>query len=164
MPEYIIPVLLKDRAQVACRTGALWLDDLPEALERLRTRWVLFASACLIHGDAHIWNTLLVLDTSPAAVVTAEARFVDPDGLYGEKAIDLAISMREWRDELLQGDPLFNALQRCNLLAELAGGYPEPIWQWGFIERVADGLLDADLGQNHLAQQSLTIAQAWSKR
>ncbi|MFT4714792.1 MAG: hypothetical protein ACI8W1_003297, partial [Candidatus Azotimanducaceae bacterium] len=52
----------------------------------------------LSHGDAHIWYTLEALK-SPTGY-----KFVDPDGLFAEHAMDLAILLREWREELLAGD------------------------------------------------------------
>lgn len=98
-------------------------------------------SAVLAHGDAHAWNTLLVLTSGPKRF-----KLIDPDGLFIERAYDLGISMREWTDELLAGDALALGLRRCHRLAELIGIEPEPIWQWGFIERVSTGLLCLKVG------------------
>ncbi|HEY6739760.1 MAG TPA: hypothetical protein VI076_13025 [Actinopolymorphaceae bacterium] len=41
---------------------------------------------------------------APAARQPHEYRFIDPDGLFAERAYDLAIPMREWSRELLAGD------------------------------------------------------------
>lgn len=46
------------------------------------------ATAVLGHGDPHCWNTLF--DPKSGAF-----RFVDPEGLFIERAHDLSISMRE---------------------------------------------------------------------
>ncbi|NKB98082.1 MAG: phosphotransferase [Pseudomonadales bacterium] len=109
----------------------------------------------LIHGDAHIWNTLEA-PNSPTGY-----KFVDPDGLFGERAIDLAISLREWRDELLIGDTLLLGLERCELLAGLAHVDSYAIWQWGFIEHVSSGLLDLNLRDFDAAVKHFSIANCW---
>jgi len=59
------------------------------------------ATAVLAHGDAHAWNTLVVPGGG-----ARRFKFVDPDGLFVERAYDLAIPMREWGAELLAGDPV----------------------------------------------------------
>jgi streptomycin 6-kinase len=76
-------------------------------------------------------------------------------------ACDLAISMREWNDELLAGDALRLGRARCALLHELTGVDEAPIWQWGFVERVSTGLLFIRLGQTAEAQQHFAIARRW---
>jgi streptomycin 6-kinase len=63
------------------------------------------AGSVLAHGDAHAWNTLLDPTTN-------QYKFVDPDGLFIERAQDLSISMREWSAELLAGGPVALALKR----------------------------------------------------
>jgi streptomycin 6-kinase len=109
----------------------------------------------LIHGDAHIWNTLHT-EGSPT-----NYKFVDPDGLYAEPAIDLAISLREWRDEILDGDPLENGRRRCELLSKLTDIPIDAIWQWGFIEHVSCGLLDLNLQDAVAAHKHFDIAKYW---
>ncbi len=79
----------------------------------------------------------------------------------GERAIDLAISLREWRDELLLGDTLTLGQERCELLGSLANEDTNAIWQWGYIEHVSCGLLDANLGNAEAAQQHFAIATRW---
>jgi streptomycin 6-kinase len=113
--------------------------------------------AVLAHGDAHAWNTLLVPGGDQRTF-----KFVDPDGLFIERGYDLGISMREWSAELLAGDPLELGRRRCHHLARLAGVEPEPIWQWGFIERIANGLLLKQKGLDGLAHESLAVADAWA--
>lgn len=114
-------------------------------------------AAVLAHGDAHPWNTLLV----PGAV-PRRFKLIDPDGLVIERAYDLAIPMREWSGELLSGDPLMLGVQRCRRLAALTGVQPEPIWQWGFIERTSTGLLCLKLGLPG-GHDMLTVAQRWAE-
>jgi len=114
-------------------------------------------SAVLAHGDAHAWNTLLVPGGGPRRF-----KLVDPDGLFIERAYDLGISMREWGSELLAGDPLQLGHRRCRQLARLTGVEPEPIWQWGFIERLSNGLLLKQKGLDRGANESLTLVDAWA--
>jgi len=114
-------------------------------------------TAVLGHGDAHAWNTLQVPDSDPARF-----KFVDPDGLFIEPAYDLGISMREWEEELLAGDALALGRARCALLSRLTGVPEEPIWQWGFLERVSTGLLLAEMGLDEQARAFLTVAEAWA--
>jgi streptomycin 6-kinase len=113
------------------------------------------STAVLVHGDAHSWNTL-------------EARhgafkLVDPEGLISEPAHDLAIPMRELNEELLAGDAATLGHTRARRLSDVTGVEIEPIWQWGFIERVSTGLflmqLDPSTGHDFLA-----IADEWSAR
>ena len=116
------------------------------------------AKAVLAHGDAHAWNTLLVPDEGQQRY-----KFVDPDGVFIEPAYDLAIPMREWATELLAGDPVALGHRRCRQLAALTGIAAEPIWQWGFIERVSTGLLCKKIGMNDEARDMLAVADAWSR-
>ena len=86
------------------------------------------AESVLAHGDPHAWNTLLEPETN-------QCKFVDPDGLFIERAHDLSIAMREWSAELLAGDPVALGRKRCALLSHLTGVQESAIWLWGFIER-----------------------------
>jgi streptomycin 6-kinase len=88
--------------------------------------------AVLVHGDAHGWNTL---DAGRGTF-----KFVDPEGLRSEQAHDLSVPMREYNHPLLVGDTARLVRQRAQFLASLCDVDPEPVWQWGFIERVSTGL------------------------
>jgi streptomycin 6-kinase len=112
------------------------------------------ARAVLLHGDAHDYNALQTLDG-------AGFKFVDPDPLLGERAYDIAISMRSWTDELLAGDPLRLGLDRCTQLADLTGEGPGAIWQWGFLERVSTGHFLMVLGRFEEGRRMLAVAEAW---
>jgi streptomycin 6-kinase len=114
------------------------------------------AACVLAHGDAHAANVLAVPGDD------RRFKFIDPDGLFIERAYDLAIPMREWGAELLAGDPAALGRRRCMQLAHLTGVEAEPIWQWGFIERVSTGLLLHQLGQHEEAREFLTVANAWA--
>jgi len=113
-------------------------------------------TAVLAHGDAHPWNTLLVPGAAPPRY-----KFVDPDGLFIERAYDLAIPMREWTEELLAGDPLARGQERCRHLARLTGVTPRPIWEWGLIERTSTGLLCLKLGLDG-GDAMLAVAERWA--
>jgi streptomycin 6-kinase len=113
------------------------------------------AKCVLAHGDAHGWNTL----ADPAN--PGQFKFVDPDGLIIEPAYDLAIPMREWSSDLLAGDPLQRGRARCRRLAQLTGLAEEPIWQWGYIERVSTGLSCLQLGLPE-GPAMLAVAEAWT--
>lgn len=90
------------------------------------------ANAVLVHGDAHGWNTL---DAGGGTF-----KFVDPEGLQSEPGHDLGVLMREYNGPLLAGETHRLVRERAELLARLCRLDPEPIWQWGFIERVSTGL------------------------
>ena len=98
--------------------------------------------AVLVHGDAHGWNTC----TAGAGMF----KFIDPEGLRSEPAHDLGVPMREYNGSLLAGETSRLVRERADLLGRLCGVDPEPIWQWGFIERVSTGfanLRDFDDGE-----------------
>lgn len=111
----------------------------------------------LAHGDAHPWNTLTVPGSNPQGF-----KLIDPDGLRIEPAYDLGILMREWTDELLAGDALQLGRRRCDQLAARTGVAAEPIWQWGFIERVSTGLLCLHVGLPD-GQAMLAVAERWAE-
>jgi streptomycin 6-kinase len=112
-------------------------------------------ASVLGHGDAHCWNTL----ADPA---TGAFKFVDPEGLFIERAHDLSISLREWSDDFLAGDPAGRGRARCDLLARLTGVEATAIWQWGVLENLVNGLLYLDVGADADAAPFLAVAGAWS--
>jgi streptomycin 6-kinase len=118
------------------------------------------ADSVLVHGDAHSANTLQIPGPVPAG--TAGFKFVDPDGMWAERACDLAVPMRDWSDDLLQGDPLALGLARCAYVAELSGAPFDAVWQWGFLERMSTGLYLLQLGWDNEARRMLRVAEAWS--
>jgi streptomycin 6-kinase len=89
-------------------------------------------------GRAHLGRL-----ADKALALAGGYRFVDPDGLVGEREYDLSFSMREFSDELMAGD---NA-----------------IWKWGIVERVTNALLFIDEGDNDAAATCLTIAERWTR-
>ena len=113
------------------------------------------ATSVLGHGDAHCWNTL----QDPT---TGDFKFVDPDGLIIEPAHDLSISLREWSDDFLAGDPAARGHARCEQLSRLTGVAPQPIWEWGLLENLVNGLLYLDVGAPADAAPFLAVAEAWA--
>jgi streptomycin 6-kinase len=101
--------------------------------------------AVLLHGDVHRWNTLRA---------GTDWKLVDPDGLLAEPEADLGVLMREDATELLTGDPW----QRPHRLAALTGTDPVAIWQWGTIERTANGLLCLETGLETAGREFLAVA------
>ncbi len=103
------------------------------------------SDAVLVHGDAHGWNTL--------EAANGAFKFVDPEGVRSERAHDLAVPMREYNEPLLAGDTARLVRERAEHLAAMCDLDPEPVWQWGFIERVSTGLAnlrDFDDGSGQL--------------
>lgn len=131
-------------------------DALKQALAFAQERANCFSPdrSVLVHGDAHAHNSLRAADGS--------YKLVDPDGLFAEPALDLAIPMREYNPELLAGDAVSLGLTRCRRLAERTGIEARAIWQWGYIERVSTGLHLLQLGLEQWGQETLLIAERWT--
>lgn len=115
------------------------------------------ANAVLVHGDAHANNALLATDVQ--ANGPFRCKFVDPDGLFAEKACDLAVPMRDWSAALLAGDTLRLSRDRCALLAVLTGVDERAIWQWGLMECVSTGLHMLEIGMKTEALATLAVAE-----
>lgn len=131
-----------------------------QALAFAETRKAAFdpEAAVLVHGDAHSANAL----RDPGHASTARFKLVDPDGLLAEPAYDLAIPMREWSRQLLDGDAARLGRERCAYLSRLTGVAPRGIWEWGFIERVSTGLLSIQVGADLFGREMLDVAEAWA--
>lgn len=149
--------LISRRWEATGRPCATRTIELALAFAEDRRRAFDPADAVLGHGDAHAWNTLLVPGEG-----SARYKFVDPDGLFIEPAYDLGISLREYEEELLAGDPLALGRTRCALLSQLTGVPEAPIWRWGFLERVSTGLLLKEMGLDDAARDFLAVADAWA--
>jgi streptomycin 6-kinase len=147
-----------------------WADYDQPCSERVIERALSFAwtreaafdpdDSVLVHGDAHAANTLVApRSRGPSG---ARFKFVDPDGLFAERACDLAVPMRGWSDELLAGDTVLLGRERCAHLSRLSGVDTQPIWEWGFIERVSTGLLALRVGRESLGRDMLAVAERFS--
>jgi streptomycin 6-kinase len=108
------------------------------------------ARAVLVHGDAHGWNTL---DAGAGTF-----KFVDPEGVRSEPAHDLGVPMREYNQELLVGDTARLVRARAERLGAACGVDPEPVLQWGFIERVSTGLANVRDFEGHDGMAFLEVA------
>jgi streptomycin 6-kinase len=151
--------------------AAAWAECSQPCSERVIERALTFAGtrqaafdparSVLVHGDAHAANTLLA-SRPPGAPEGARFRFVDPDGLFAERACDLAVPMREWSRELLEGDTARLGRERCAHLSELTGVDARSIWEWGFIERVSSGLLALRVDREPLGREMLAVAEIFA--
>jgi streptomycin 6-kinase len=103
--------------------------------------------AVLLHGDVHQWNTLRAADGTGW-------KLVDPDGVLAEPEADLGVLMREDPVELMTGDPA----DRARWLAARTGTDAVAIWEWGNIERLANGLLGLETGLSQHGRDSLAAA------
>jgi streptomycin 6-kinase len=132
------------------------------ALSFARTREAAFDPelSVLVHGDAHAANTLVAPKSrGPSGT---RFKFVDPDGLFAERACDLAVPMRGWSSELLAGDTVLLGRERCTYLSRLSGVDAQSIWEWGFVERVSTGLLLLRVGRESLGREMLAVAESFS--
>ena len=114
------------------------------------------ARSVLVHGDAHQWNTL----SAPGSATGF--KFIDPDGAFAERTFELAIPMREWGSEALNGDRLHLGRHRCRLLAGFTGVEQQPIWEWSVIQCVSNGLSLKRIGLDEPASLQLGMADAWA--
>jgi streptomycin 6-kinase len=105
--------------------------------------------AVLVHGDVHQWNTLRA-----GSGDGADWKLVDPDGRLAEPECDLGVLMREDPVELMTGDPW----DRARRLAARTGTDPVAIWEWGNLERIANGLLCLETGLQPHGRDSLAAA------
>jgi streptomycin 6-kinase len=159
-----------EKADSLCEAIEAWWRETGEACSRAAVDHALVCAerrrkafdpdnAVLGHGDAHAWNTMAAPALGPGRY-----KFIDPDGLFIERAYDLGISMRGHGEELLAGDVHALAWERCRLLARLAGVDEEPIWEWGVVERVSSGLWCHRLGLHDMAADFLDVAEALAPR
>jgi streptomycin 6-kinase len=70
--------------------------------------------------------------------------------------------MRGWSQELLAGNTGRLGRRRCALLSDLTGVEAQPIWEWGFIERVSTGLLVLHVGRTALGEEMLAVAERFA--
>ena len=111
------------------------------------------ADHVLIHGDANAQNILQSRDSATGF------KLIDADGLVYEKAYDLGVLMREWREEYTN-DPLQAAQERCEYLHRLTGVDRAAIWQWGYLQCVATALVAWNILPDD-ARALAQMAEAW---
>lgn len=129
-------------------------EVLEQAFSYLRAREAALdpGSFVLVHGYPHGGNALRTLEGDGY-------KLIDPDGLWYEKAYDLGVLLREWREDYAP-DPVQKGKERCAYLHQLTGVDKEAIFQWGFLQCVSTGLLYWDI-HRETGQELLGIAQAW---
>ena len=66
--------------------------------------------------------------------------------------------MREYNAPLLAGDTARLVRERAEYLGGICGVDPEPVWQWGFIERVSTGLANLRDFDDDSGDQFLEVA------
>ncbi len=167
VPETIsLPTGADKALELACAIESLWMSLGRPCPERTVERALSYAEkrrrafdpswSVLAHGDAHEWNTLMAPGSATGF------KFVDPDGAFAERAFDLAVPMREWGNVLPEGDIVRLGRNRCSLLAKFTGVARQPIWEWGLIQCVWNGLALHRIGLDAPASVELAIATAWS--
>jgi streptomycin 6-kinase len=109
--------------------------------------------AVLVHGDAHPFNLLRVLGHAEGF------RLIDPIGVVAEPALELGVILRNLKDGLANREPAAARMimdRHCQHAGRLAGVDPEAVWQWAFIERVANGLYMLGVGDHVESERILT--------
>ena len=107
----------------------------------------------LVHGDAHNNNMLEALDGSGY-------KLIDPDGMIFEKSYDLGVLMREWPEEF-EEDSLESGKVRAEFLSKITGVPARDIWEWGFLQMTATGLILLQIKDTDLGTKMLSIAEKW---
>ncbi len=133
------------------------MDVIQTALDFLKTRQEYFDEnrVVLVHGDAHNFNLLQTLDGQ-------DFKFIDPDGIIAEPEYDLGVLMREWIADIAK-NPIQKGKERLMLLVNLTGLDKIAIWQWGFIQCVATGLVCLENGASKEGELLLNVATVWQK-
>ncbi len=112
------------------------------------------AASIVAHGDCHTNNLL--------AAPGGGYKFVDPEGMFIERAYDLGLQMREWPEELLDA-PTVNGRARAEVLAKRGDVDPQAVWEWGVLERTSTGLVLIEIGYGDIGRECLAIAEAWAR-
>jgi streptomycin 6-kinase len=109
--------------------------------------------AVLVHGDAHPFNLLQVPGHGGGF------RLIDPEGVAAEPALELGVIIRNLKDGLADREPAEARMimaRHCQYAGRLAGADPEAVWQWAFIQRVANGLNMLRIGDHAESDRVLT--------
>ena len=120
----------------------------------------------MVHGDVHATNAMQDLSQSDNSEALG-FKLVDADGIFYEKAYDLGVLMREWREDYLPEseeikptDLLQKGIARCTYLSELTGVDTQAIWEWGYLQCVSTGLITIDILPEE-SKKLLALAEAW---
>lgn len=107
----------------------------------------------LLHGDAHPLNLLRVPGHAD------RFRLIDPEGMIAEPALELGVIMRNLKDGLADHEPAQARMimaRHCAHAGRLTGADPEAVWQWAFLERVANGMYMLRVGDHVASEEILT--------
>jgi streptomycin 6-kinase len=128
------------------------------ALSYVEKRRIAFdpAQSVLVHRDAHQWNLIKTPGTATGF------KFIDPDGLFAERAFDLATPMREWGNVIPDGHLLRLGQHRCRLLADFGNLDEQAIWEWSLVQCVSNGLLLNQIGLGKPASVQFAMADGWT--
>lgn len=138
----------KPCSETAVQRGLCCLQSRKDALDG--------GEQVLVHGDVHSNNTLAVLDDE------SSFKFIDPDGIFYEKAYDLGVLMREWIDDY-RADPIGQAIHRCRFLHELTEVPELGIFDWGYLQTLSTGLVLLQIGQRAYGMDMLRLAEIWAE-
>ena len=108
--------------------------------------------AVLVHGDAHPFNLLQVPGTD------GQFRLIDPEGVAGSPALELGVVLRNLDDGLAEREPAeARAIldRHCQRAGQLTRTDPEAIWQWLYLQRVANGFNALRIGDHAQAREFL---------
>ena len=100
---------------------------------------------------------------SQAECFAAGFDIVDASEEYGLDVMWLAELHFDKRRALVAGDPVASGRKRCALLSRLTGAQQSAIWQWGFIERLVNGLRYIEVGPEANAAEFLAVVEAWAE-
>lgn len=157
--------------QLARMVSTLWEDLGRPCSERVMSKALRYAErraaafdlerCVVVHGDPHPWNALQAL--APRVGAESGFVFVDPVGFLADPAYDLGVVLRDWCPQLLatrtKEDAAALARRYCALLSTLTGIEEQAIWEWGFLERVSNGLYCLELGIEELGRPFLQTAE-----
>ena len=108
--------------------------------------------AVIVHGDAHPFNLLQVPGTA------GRFRLIDPEGVTADPALELGVILRNLDDGLADRDPAGARMimaRHCRQAGRLARADPEAVWEWAYLQRVADGLNKLRIGDQAEAERIL---------
>lgn len=116
------------------------------------------AGHVVLHGDPHPGNALRVLHDRPGA--PAGHVLVDPDGLRGDPAYDVGVTLRDWTGRL-EGSEARSLLDGwVRHAARRTDLDPGRVADWAHLERVSTGLYLVSLGADRLARRFFDSAAA----
>jgi len=102
------------------------------------------------------WNTLLDSKAN-------QYKFIDPDGLFIERAHDLSISMREWSAELLAADPIASGPEALRASIPPHRRAAKRHLAMGLHRAIVNGLRYLEVGPEENAIEFIAVVEAWAQ-